>query len=117
MVAPAAFALIFCASEAARRFDVPLGFCLAQRLLGMRCPGCGITRSIAALMRGDVRTAIALNLAGPVVLLYFLIGSWCVAAAVRRPHMQQQLLMWNRRNEQGLLFGLLGAWVCHLIID
>lgn len=43
--------------------------CLVQSLLGIPCPGCGVTRSALALCRGDLPAALAANSAGPVVVL------------------------------------------------
>jgi hypothetical protein len=41
--------------------------CVAQALFGIPCPGCGITRSVLALLAGDVRQAWLHNPAGPVL--------------------------------------------------
>ena len=37
------------------------GVCASQRIFGIPCPLCGLTRGIGALMRGDLSTAIAFN--------------------------------------------------------
>jgi hypothetical protein len=39
--------------------DVPL--CPTAALLGLPCPGCGLTRATLALLRGDAQTAFALH--------------------------------------------------------
>jgi hypothetical protein len=44
--------------------------CWSVILLGRECPGCGLTRSFAALGRGDVHAANALNPLGPMLLAY-----------------------------------------------
>jgi len=41
--------------------------CLFQSLLGIPCPGCGITRSALALLAGHVGRAWTLNPVGPVL--------------------------------------------------
>ena len=50
--------------------------CPFRRLTGIHCPGCGGTRSILALIRGDFLEAIHDNPAGPmlvlVVILFYL---------------------------------------------
>jgi hypothetical protein len=52
--------------------DIALpGFCLFRALFDFDCPGCGITRSIVALLSFDVARSFALNPAGAVVVLYF----------------------------------------------
>jgi hypothetical protein len=44
------------------------GCCLFRRLAGVDCPGCGITRSAMALLKGDVSEAFRLHPAGPLVV-------------------------------------------------
>lgn len=39
--------------------DVPL--CPAAALLGLPCPGCGLTRATLALLRGDAQTAFSFH--------------------------------------------------------
>ena len=46
--------------------------CWSVVLLGRECPGCGLTRSFAAIGRGDVHAANALNPLGPMLFLYAL---------------------------------------------
>jgi len=43
--------------------------CVSRTLLGVPCPGCGLTRSFAALIRGDLLKAVILNPMGPVLFL------------------------------------------------
>jgi hypothetical protein len=43
-------------------------FCLFKAATGLPCPGCGVTRSIVAILRGDFSHA---NVAGFAVLLFF----------------------------------------------
>ena len=51
-------------------FGHPLGgVCLFQRLTGVPCPTCGMTRSIVLTLNGHLGTALRLNLAGPVWVL------------------------------------------------
>jgi hypothetical protein len=41
--------------------------CLSQRVLGIECPGCGLTRSTLAMGRWDLRGALALNWLTPAI--------------------------------------------------
>ena len=50
--------------------------CLSQVLLGMPCPGCGVTRSALAFMAGHMDQAWTLNPAGPVL---------CAATVIQVP--------------------------------
>jgi hypothetical protein len=51
------------------RFHVNgVGVCVVRSLLGVDCPGCGITRSVMALFAGDICRALRLHPAGPFVV-------------------------------------------------
>jgi hypothetical protein len=41
--------------------------CMSRRLLGLSCPGCGLTRSFVALARGQVKESFCFNPMGPVL--------------------------------------------------
>jgi hypothetical protein len=47
-------------------FTVP-ELCMSRRLLGIACPGCGLTRSFISLAHGDVAAAWSYNPAGLVL--------------------------------------------------
>jgi len=44
-----------------------LPFCLVRRFLGIPCPGCGMTRALSHLARGEWRAALALHPLAPLV--------------------------------------------------
>jgi hypothetical protein len=48
---------------------LPFDLCLWHRITGLRCLGCGMTRSICHLMQGDPAGSLALHPAGPVVVV------------------------------------------------
>jgi len=50
-------------------FRLPV-LCMYRSLLGLDCPGCGLTRSFVAIMRGDLLAAWRFNPAG---LLFFVV--------------------------------------------
>lgn len=47
--------------------------CIHQRYLGIDCPSCGLTRSIAALLHFDLKTSLQFNKYGWQIFLFFLI--------------------------------------------
>ena len=51
--------------------------CLFHAATGLYCPGCGITRCAAALLRGDVATAWAMN---PLALVALAVAPLALAA-------------------------------------
>jgi hypothetical protein len=46
---------------------LPFDACLLHRLTGLQCLGCGLTRSIVHLLRGDLLASLRLHPAGPLV--------------------------------------------------
>lgn len=44
--------------------------CVSKRLFGVRCPGCGLTRSVVASSRGQLNRAMHHHPAGPIVFLW-----------------------------------------------
>lgn len=46
--------------------------CLFHALTRLRCPGCGISRALAALLQGDFCAFFAHNLFSPIIVLYLL---------------------------------------------
>jgi len=53
-------------------------FCLARRLLGIPCPGCGMTRALAHLAKGEWRAALALHPLAPLLVAEAVVG-WLAA--------------------------------------
>lgn len=49
--------------------------CLFRLLLGMECPGCGMTRAVSAVLHGDLARAFAYN-RGIVVVFPLLVLAW-----------------------------------------
>lgn len=43
--------------------------CAIKRFTGYPCPGCGLTRSWVYLAHGDWRTALSMNVLGPILFL------------------------------------------------
>ena len=67
------------------------GLCPVQRFLHLRCPGCGMSRALAALLRLDFAGALRYNLMAPLILgylLYVCVSWW----AARRRGGQDGLL-------------------------
>jgi Protein of unknown function (DUF2752) len=93
---------------------VPL--CPMAALLGVPCPGCGLTRATLALLRGDLRGALHLH---PLVLVISPLFVWAVTSAavgyVRGPQARPNLRPWLASRlasllAVGLLAATLGVW-------
>jgi hypothetical protein len=90
--------------------------CPMAGVLGLPCPGCGLTRATIALARGDFRGALHLH---PLVWLISPIFGWAVASAaygfVRGPRANPPLKPWlDSRLVTALAIGVLaltiGVW-------
>lgn len=75
--------------------------CPVHALTGHDCPGCGMTRALMALARGDVAASVRQHPFGAPVLL------WAVAAALLPP----MRLLRGDAVRMGAVAALLGWWV------
>lgn len=85
--------------------------CMMKNLWGLSCPGCGMTRSVVALLHGDISGALRFHALGPVVLL--LLGAAWGAAVFGK-----SLLLEHRGVTVALVLftgALLAYWVIRLL--
>lgn len=59
-------------------FGIP---CMLHEITGLECPGCGLTRAIAAVVRLDIAAAFGFNALWPLYAFYFLWGGIGMAVA------------------------------------
>jgi hypothetical protein len=50
--------------------------CALRGLTGLWCPGCGLTRGVHSLFRGDVAGAVSSNVFTPIVVVLIVAGWW-----------------------------------------
>ncbi len=97
------------------------GGCLAQLLLDLPCPGCGLTRSVAATAHGDWSAAWILHPLGPPVALAFgllFLGSLRLALRpARSAAHHQRALVWIRRTDRLLILSLTAVWLWRLTAE
>lgn len=86
VAALAAVGLVATNDPATTPFFLPCGFHL---LTGWWCPGCGSTRALHALLRGDLTSALGFN--APVTA-GLLLGPWLTWLARRRPGLRAAFL-------------------------
>lgn len=94
-----------------------LEICAVRNFLRVDCPGCGLTRSFAALMHGRILTSIDLHPLGVVIaawFVYFWFRSICALISGRA---LPELLSQNGRDlVLGVFFaGLIFQWIVKLI--
>ncbi|HEX6963231.1 MAG TPA: DUF2752 domain-containing protein [Lacipirellula sp.] len=90
-----------------------LGFsaCGFMSLTGRRCPTCGMTTAWAYGTRGDVRSAVAANGGGTVLLLLTMVAApWLIASALLGR-------WWGVKPTTGVLLIIGGAWLAVTVLD
>ena len=65
------------------------GLCMLRETTGIPCPGCGLTRSLVAAVRGDWSSSFAYHRLGPVLFVYLILQAayravWIGVPAARR---------------------------------
>lgn len=99
---------------------IPLpGMCVSRTILGVSCPGCGLTRSFVALAHGDLGHAIEWNPMGPVLFVICLfqvpyriveyVGLWKERIAWMRVKKLLGAVTWLAPA------GLIGCWLLRMI--
>jgi hypothetical protein len=93
-----------------------LPFCPMAGVLGIPCPGCGLTRATLAAIHGDVRAALRLH---PLVFVLTPLLVWSISAAalgyVRGPSAHSRPKLWFSSRTatllaSALLIATLGVW-------
>jgi Protein of unknown function (DUF2752) len=93
-----------------------LPFCPMAGVLGIPCPGCGLTRATLAALHGDLRGAFHLH---PLVFVLTPLFVWSVSAAalsyVRGPRAHSEPKLWLSSRAatllaSALLVATLGVW-------
>jgi hypothetical protein len=95
---------------------VPLpGTCMSQTLFGLRCPGCGLTRSLVFLAHGDLAGSLRLHRLG-----------WLLAAAVLAQFPYRLAALWCKQDYplgrtfpklfgHALIVLLIGNWLLEFV--
>lgn len=83
------------ASLAIGALDAGPVLCLFRRFTGIPCPGCGLTRGVARLLRGEVRQAFALHPLAPVIALEAAVlwAGWGLVLSRRLPRPSEPTLL------------------------
>ena len=86
-------------------------FCLMRAVLGIPCPGCGISHSIMAVLHLDPARAWAANPAGVGVALAFCFQLVARPIAIMAPRASDLVSQASRNISNMALGGLLFVWV------
>jgi hypothetical protein len=75
--------------------DIPLADgCLSRKILGVSCPGCGLTRSFVAVAHGQFRLAFKYNAVGPALFILCMLQVPYRIWAYFREHTVKGRLKW-----------------------
>ena len=115
-VTPALFLFAYILGGASNLESIPL--CGIRFATGIRCPGCGLTSSFAALSRGRVRESIDLHPLGILIALFFVYMFTRDLFEVFSDKSVPDLLSDRGRQIVSLLFliAILFQWIFHLIL-
>ena len=90
-------------------------FCLAQKMLGIPCPGCGVMHSLIAISHLQFHQAWMFNPAGIVLasyLVFQMFGRSLVLASVLNAGGVSAM---SRHGQTGVIAALLAVWLVRLI--
>ncbi len=90
LVVPAALAGGLALWDPARHGGPPL--CPFRAITGHSCPGCGLTRSAGAFLRGRWHEALTLHPLGPLLLVEVAVA--CIAYVVLGPRLRGRMPSW-----------------------
>ena len=87
LLVPGALAVGLAAWDPARHGGPPL--CPYRAITGHSCPGCGLTRAVAALVRGRWNEAVSLHPLAPVLVAEIMV--FCVAFVILGPRLRDRV--------------------------
>lgn len=86
---------------------IPLPPCPWLSTTGLPCPGCGMTRSVFALLQGDWAGSLRANALAWIALVFWMVvTAGLLAPARHRPAVAAAIGRWEQRTRWALWFGL-----------
>jgi hypothetical protein len=98
-------------------WEIP-GLCIFRGLLGIDCPGCGLTRSWVALAHGDLGASLSYHLLGPALFAFVLLQAARQAVTLLFPASRKFLAVparWLDLSGVALAICLVPVWVLRLV--
>ena len=89
--------------------------CMSRTLLGLKCPGCGLTRSIIHLAEGDWRASWREHRLGGLMAVLIALQIPYRFLALRRPSQPLIRASWQAVLGYALIALLLGNWLVELV--
>ncbi len=117
----AGYSWIFYDSATISAHSKPVEGCLLKHIAGIPCPSCGSTRSVLALMQGNLIQSLYINPFGILIaLLMLIVPVWIIADLVTKRktlfdyYRQAERLMKKPRIAFPLLFLVLVNWIWNI---
>ena len=89
-------------------FGISLFPCPWRAVTGLPCPGCGMTRSALALLRGDLPGSLRENALTWLILVFWLVVAVGLTVPAKcRTKMARRIGEWEQRTRWPLWFGIL----------
>lgn len=102
-----------------QRIELP-ETCMSRRVLGISCPGCGLTRSFVAVAGGDLKRALSQNPMGPIVFL--LVVLQVPYRLIEYAGWGESRPLWKRVTAHlhivtyALMIALIAAWIVRMVL-
>jgi hypothetical protein len=90
--------------------------CPFKLLTGLPCPGCGITKSIIFLYKGDIMRSLAYHIFGPLVILFCIVSIVVLMAELITKKEYLHKLYYNKRLAYSMGFILVSYHITRLVI-
>lgn len=90
-------------------------FCLMQKVLGMVCPGCGISHSLLAVFHLNLALALRANPAGLGVAAVFFFQIAARPVAIAAPRTSAVVSLVSRLISNGAMILLFLVWICRVL--
>jgi len=92
-------------------------FCLIDRLLGVECPVCGITRGFCELSNGNLSKAFTLNSSTFPVALFFILQIPLRIFSLLNRHLRLKINFWSKYLSNTILVLIMVVWITKLLIN
>ena len=84
---------------------LPGWICPIRENLGIPCPGCGLSRSVTALLHGDLKTSLDFHAFGPLFLLAFgILALVSILPLNQRLHLINQIRVFESKTRFSAIF-------------